>query len=127
VVFPPKEDICYATTNRQTAVKEIANQADLILVIGSENSSNSKRLAEVSKGKGVKAYLIDDVTKIQKEWLEGVKTVGITAGASAPEHLVQEVMDYFRKLGVLQVRELDVVPENVKFGLPPELQKVTSA
>jgi 4-hydroxy-3-methylbut-2-enyl diphosphate reductase len=71
--------------------------------------------------------LIDDVTKIQKEWLEGVKTVGITAGASAPEHLVQEVMDYFRKLGVLQVRELDVVPENVKFGLPPELQKVTSA
>ena len=127
VVFPPKEDICYATTNRQTAVKKIADRANLILVIGSENSSNSRRLAEVSQGKGVRAYLIDDVTKIKKEWLEGVKTVGITAGASAPEHLVQEVMDYFRRLGVSQVQELDVVPENVKFGLPPELQKVGNA
>lgn len=126
VTFPAKEDICYATTNRQIAVKDIASHADLILVVGSENSSNSKRLAEVSKGKGVKAYLIDDVTKIETGWLEGVKTVGITAGASAPEHLVQEVVDYFRKLGVSQIQEVDVIPENVKFGLPPELSKVVT-
>jgi 4-hydroxy-3-methylbut-2-en-1-yl diphosphate reductase len=98
----------------------------LILVIGSENSSNSRRLAEVSQGKGVKAYLIDDVTKINKEWLKGVQTVGITAGASAPEHLVQEVVDFFRKLGVSDIQEVDVVPENVKFGLPPELSKVVT-
>ena len=124
VVFPPKEDICYATTNRQIAVKDLAKKADLILVIGSENSSNSKRLAEVSKDKGVKAYLIDDVTKILPTWFEGVKTVGITAGASAPEHLVEEVIQYFRKLGVNTVREEESVQESVKFGLPPELTKV---
>lgn len=124
VVFPPKEDICYATTNRQTAVKEITNQADLILVIGSENSSNSKRLAEVSQVKGVRAYLIDDVTKIKEEWLKGVKSVGITAGASAPEHLVREVVDFFRDKGVSEISEVDVVPESVKFGLPPELSAV---
>lgn len=125
VVFPPKEDICYATTNRQAAVKEIAGSADLILVIGSENSSNSRRLAEVSRGKGVRAYLIDDVTKIQMEWLEGVKTVGITAGASAPEHLVQEVIDFFKKLGVSEIKEVDVIHEDVKFALPPELSTVS--
>lgn len=126
VVFPPKEDICYATTNRQIAVKEITAQADLILVIGSENSSNSKRLAEVSQDKGVKAYLIDDVSKIKMEWLEAVKTVGITAGASAPEHLVQEVIDFFRKLGVSEIQEVDAIHENVKFGLPPELSAVSA-
>ncbi len=124
VVFPQKEDICYATTNRQIAVKDLAKKADLILVIGSENSSNSKRLAEVSKDKGVKAYLIDDVTKINPAWFEGVKTVGITAGASAPEHLVEEVIQYFRKLGVTTVKEEESVQESVKFGLPPELTKV---
>ena len=123
VVFPPKEDICYATTNRQTAVKDIAKKADLILVIGSENSSNSKRLQEVSQDKGVRAYLIDDVTKIRQEWFEGVETVAITAGASAPEHLVQEVLAYFRRLGVSEVREEEVISEAVKFGLPPELSK----
>lgn len=125
VVFPPKEDICYATTNRQLAVKEIASSADLILVIGSENSSNSRRLAEVSQDKGVRAYLIDDVTKIQMEWLEGVKTVGITAGASAPEHLVQEVIDFFKNLGVSEIKEVDVIHEDVKFALPPELATVS--
>ncbi len=124
VVFPAKEDICYATTNRQIAVKDLAKKADLILVIGSENSSNSKRLAEVSKDKGVKAYLIDDVTKIIPTWFEGVKTVGITAGASAPEHLVEEVIQYFKKLGVSTVREEESIQESVKFGLPPELTKV---
>ena len=126
VIFPPKEDICYATTNRQIAVKEIATKADLILVIGSENSSNSKRLQEVSKDKGVQAYLIDDVTKIKPEWFEGVETVAITAGASAPEHLVQEVLTYFKKLGVSEVKEEEVISEAVKFGLPPELTKELS-
>ena len=126
VIFPPKEDICYATTNRQIAVKEIAKKADLILVIGSENSSNSKRLQEVSKDKGVQAYLIDDVTKIKPEWFEGVKTVAITAGASAPEHLVQEVLKYFRNLGVSEVKEEEVISEAVKFGLPPELTQELS-
>jgi 4-hydroxy-3-methylbut-2-enyl diphosphate reductase len=124
VTFPAKEDICYATTNRQIAVKEITQSADLILVIGSENSSNSKRLAEVSKDKGVKAYLIDDVTKIKPEWFENVATVGITAGASAPEHLVQEVVDYFRKMGVANIQEVLTIEENVKFGLPPELTQI---
>lgn len=127
VVFPAKEDICYATTNRQIAVKDIAKKADLILVIGSENSSNSKRLQEVSQDNGVRAYLIDDVSKIKPEWFEGVETVGITAGASAPEHLVKEVMEYFRKLGVSEVREEEVISEAVKFGLPPELTKGLSA
>jgi 4-hydroxy-3-methylbut-2-enyl diphosphate reductase len=122
VVFPPKEDICYATTNRQTAVKEISSEVDLILVIGSENSSNSRRLAEVSQDKGTRAYLIDDVTRIKPEWIEGVKTVGITAGASAPEHLVQEVLEFFRKMGIDKIQEVDAVPENVKFALPPELK-----
>jgi 4-hydroxy-3-methylbut-2-enyl diphosphate reductase len=127
VVFPPKEDICYATTNRQIAVKDITSQADLILVIGSENSSNSKRLAEVSQDKGVKAYLIDDVTKIRPEWFDGVETVGITAGASAPEHLVQEVIDYFRNLGVSEVEEIEAIHESVKFGLPAEMSKLPAA
>jgi len=127
VIFPPKEDICYATTNRQTAVKTITAEADLILVIGSENSSNSKRLAEVSKDNGVRAYLIDDVTKIEMEWLRGVKTVGITAGASAPENLIREVVDYFKELRVSTINEIDVVHENVKFNLPPELTKIPAA
>ena len=126
VIFPPKEDICYATTNRQIAVKEIAKKADLILVIGSENSSNSKRLAEVSQDKGVQAYLIDDVTKIKPEWFVGVETVAITAGASAPEHVVQEVLKYFKNLGVSEVKEEEVISEAVKFGLPPELTKELS-
>src|SRR3990167_617305 len=127
VIFPPKEDICYATTNRQTAVKQLTSKADLILVIGSENSSNSKRLQEVSQDKGVKAYLIDDVTKIDRNWLEGVETVGITAGASAPEHVVQEVIDYFRNLGVSDVQEIEAIHESVKFGLPPELSKLPAS
>lgn len=126
VIFPPKEDICYATTNRQIAVKGITSRADLILVIGSENSSNSKRLAEVSQDKGVKAYLIDDVTRIKKEWFDGVKTIGITAGASAPEHLVQEVIDYFRNSGVNVIEEVEAIQESVKFGLPSELSKISA-
>ncbi|OGR96359.1 MAG: 4-hydroxy-3-methylbut-2-enyl diphosphate reductase [Elusimicrobia bacterium RIFCSPLOWO2_01_FULL_64_13] len=127
VVFPPKEDICYATTNRQIAVKDIAARVDLILVIGSENSSNSKRLAEVSQGKGIKAYLIDDVSKIRPEWFLGVETVGITAGASAPEHLVGQVLDFFKRAGVSDIEEVQVIQESVKFGLPPELSRPAAA
>ena len=123
VTFPAKEDICYATTNRQIAVKDLSNQVDLILVIGSENSSNSKRLAEVSKDKGTKAHLIDDVSKIDPAWFDGVNVVGITAGASAPEHLVQGVLQYFKDLGVENIEEVETIKENVKFGLPPELSK----
>jgi len=121
--FPPKDDICYATQNRQLSVKQIAEKADLILVIGSENSSNSARLAEVSQVLGARAYLIDDVTKIKSEWLEGVRVVGITAGASAPENLVQEVVEYFKKLGANDVEEVEVVREEVHFGIPADLSR----
>lgn len=127
VVFPPKEDICYATTNRQRAVKALATQVDLVLVIGSHNSSNSRRLAEVSQACGARAYLIDDVQAIDTRWFTQTTRVGITAGASAPERLVQEVVDYFRAQGVQTIEELAVVPESVSFGLPRELKQATVA
>jgi 4-hydroxy-3-methylbut-2-enyl diphosphate reductase len=122
-VFPPKDDICYATQNRQVAVKQMAGTIDLLLVIGSPNSSNSMRLVEVAQADGVRAYLIDDVSEIDPGWLGGVRTVGITAGASAPEHLVQEAVDFFRRSGVSQVEKWDGIQEDVVFALPPEIQK----
>jgi len=122
-VFPPKDDICYATQNRQVAVKQMAGTIDLLLVIGSPNSSNSMRLVEVAQADGVRAYLIDDVSEIDPVWLEGARTVGITAGASAPEHLVQEAIDFFRRSGVSHVEEWDGIREDVVFALPPEIQK----
>jgi len=122
-VFPPKDDICYATQNRQMAVKEMAGSVDLLLVIGSPNSSNSMRLVEVAQAVGVRAYLIDDVSEIDPRWLEGVRTVGITAGASAPEHLVQETIAFFQPMGVSRVEELDGIREDVVFALPPEIQR----
>jgi len=122
VVFPPKEDICYATTNRQRAVKALAKQVDLVLVIGSHNSSNSRRLAEVSQACGAQAYLINDVQAIDAAWFTATTRVGITAGASAPERLVKEVVNYFRERGVKTVDELSVVPESVSFGLPREIK-----
>ncbi len=122
-VFPPKDDICYATQNRQMAVKEMAGSVDLLLVIGSPNSSNSMRLVEVAQAVGVRAHLIDDVSEIDPRWLEGVRTVGITAGASAPEHLVQETIAFFQPMGVSRVEELDGIREDVVFALPPEIQK----
>lgn len=122
-VFPPKDDICYATQNRQVAVKQMAGTIDLLLVIGSPNSSNSMRLVEVAQADGVRAYLIDDVSEIDPVWLEGARTVGITAGASAPEHLVQEAIDFFRRSGVSQVEKWDGIQEDVVFALPPEIQK----
>jgi len=121
LAFPSKEDICYATQNRQTALKELASRVDLILALGSQNSSNSKRLIEVAKGVGVRAYLIDDVSEINPAWLEGTRVIGVTAGASAPEHLVQGVVNHFKELGVIDIEEIEPIKEEVNFGLPQEL------
>ncbi len=118
---PTSDDICYATQNRQTAVKILAEDADLVLVLGSGNSSNSRRLREVAEGAGAKAHLIDDAMEINPAWLEGVECVAITAGASAPEYLVQQVVAYFRSLGVEHVEEVMAIEEKVTFVLPPEL------
>ncbi|MBI3297408.1 MAG: 4-hydroxy-3-methylbut-2-enyl diphosphate reductase [Elusimicrobia bacterium] len=122
---PPKDDICYATQNRQNAVKVLAPKVDVILVLGAPNSSNSVRLCEVAEARGRKAYLIERATDIQPEWLRGVKTLGLTASASAPEVLVQEVIDFCRsRLGVTKVVEDVTVEEDVHFSLPYELEKL---
>lgn len=121
MILPAKDDICYATQNRQQAVKAMAKEVDLVLVLGSSNSSNSNRLREVAASAGVKAMLIDHVSDITPAILDGVNRVGVTAGASTPEFLVQEVVDYCRQLGARKVKQLTVVEENVKFLLPPEL------
>jgi 4-hydroxy-3-methylbut-2-en-1-yl diphosphate reductase len=118
---PAAQDICYATENRQTAVKEVASEADLLLVVGSDNSSNSKRLTEVARNLGTSSHLIDSFRDIQAAWLEGVKTIALTAGASAPECLVQEVVEFLGTKGFENVKEVEVMPENVRFGLPPEI------
>jgi 4-hydroxy-3-methylbut-2-en-1-yl diphosphate reductase len=123
MVTPPSDDICYATQNRQTAVKQLAGQAELVLVLGSDNSSNSRRLREVAEASGVRAYLIESASQIDPLWLEGVRCVAVTAGASAPEHLVQEVVEYFKRMGVEQVKEIEAVEENVVFAPPPELTR----
>ncbi len=127
LITPTSDDICYATQNRQTAVKLLAEDVDLVLVLGSDNSSNSRRLREVAEGAGAKSFLIDDATEIKPEWLEGVECVAITAGASAPEYLVQQVLDYFRALGAENVEEVMAIDEKVTFLLPPELSKEMSA
>jgi 4-hydroxy-3-methylbut-2-enyl diphosphate reductase len=121
LVTPPSDDICYATQNRQWAVKLLAKQAEVILVLGSENSSNSRRLREVAEMSGARAYLIEDASKIDPAWLDQAQCVGITAGASAPEHLVQDVVAYFKARGVEQVEEIAPVEEKVTFAPPPEL------
>lgn len=118
---PHAQDICYATENRQVAVKEIASEADLLLVVGSENSSNSNRLVEVARNLRTQSHLIDSYRDIRAEWLNGVKTIALTAGASAPECLVEEVVKFLETKGFSNVRELEVMPENVRFGLPPEI------
>jgi len=118
---PAAQDICYATENRQTAVKQVASEADLLLVVGSDNSSNSKRLTEVARNLGTSSHLIDSFQDIKPEWLEDVKTIALTAGASAPECLVQEVVEYLGTKGFDNVREVEVMPEIVRFGLPPEI------
>ena len=121
IVGPEKADICYATTNRQRAVKRLLGRVDLLLVVGSRNSSNSKRLVEVARARGVSAHLIEDESAIEESWLEGVETVGLTSGASAPDSLVRRVVSWFRDRGVTQVDELEAPAENVSFRLPPEV------
>ncbi|NYT43279.1 4-hydroxy-3-methylbut-2-enyl diphosphate reductase [Alcaligenaceae bacterium] len=123
IVEPKKSDICYATQNRQDAVKIMAPQCDLVLVVGSPNSSNSNRLREVAERKGAAAYLIDTPDMIDPQWLAKTKRVGVTAGASAPEVLVEQVIARLKELGAASVRTLDGTPENVSFPLPKELSR----
>jgi 4-hydroxy-3-methylbut-2-enyl diphosphate reductase len=118
---PAAQDICYATENRQAAVKHIAQDAELLLVVGSVNSSNSNRLVEVARNLGTASHLIENFRAIQPEWLKGVRTLALTAGASAPECLVEEAVSFLVANGFTDVRELEVMPENVRFGLPPEI------
>jgi 4-hydroxy-3-methylbut-2-en-1-yl diphosphate reductase len=120
---PKKEDICYATSNRQWAVKEMLNEIDLLLVIGSRNSSNSNRLVEVAHANGVASHLIDDETEIDESWLVGISVVGVTSGASAPEKLVDRVCDWFRAQGVTEIEPYRLVEEDVEFRLPVELRR----
>jgi len=118
---PPAQDICYATENRQMAVKAVSECVDLLLVVGSQNSSNSKRLVEVGDNFGVRSYLVNDRSDVDARWLEGIRNVGVTAGASAPEHLVQELIEFLRDLGFHQMEEIELVDEDVRFSLPSEL------
>ncbi len=124
---PKSDDICYATQNRQDAVKQLAQQAELVLVVGSQTSSNSKRLVEVSKDRSVPAYLIDDVSEIDDSWFEGIGTVGLTSGASAPEVLVEQVLDHFRAAGVDRVETVMVIDEDVEFSMPSNLARKLAA
>ena len=123
IYAPKKEDICYATSNRQWAVKEMLAEIELLLVIGSHNSSNSNRLVEVARAGGVESYLIDDASEIDESWLDGVEVVGTTAGASAPEKLVDGVCNWFRARGVTDVEPYRLVSEDVEFRLPVELRR----
>ena len=128
IVGPHSQDICYATENRQVAVRNVAHDAGLVLVVGSTNSSNSNRLVEVSRNLGTMGYLIDNSQAIDPAWLKNVNTVAVTAGASAPEILVEDVVNYLRLNGFENVEEVEVMPENVRFGLPPEIvQAIGSA
>jgi len=113
---PPRDDICYATQNRQDAVKEIAGRADVVLVIGSDNSSNSNRLAEVSRELGTPAYLVDDETEVDPAWLEGAEVIGLTSGASAPEWLVEAMVRFLGERGATEVEEIRLAEENVRFS-----------
>jgi 4-hydroxy-3-methylbut-2-enyl diphosphate reductase len=124
ITGPRKDDICYATQNRQDSVKMLAQQCDLVIVVGSPNSSNSNRLREVAHNLNVPAYLVDNASELKPEWLQGKQRVGITAGASAPEVLVQEVIARLKEMGVVSVRELDGINENVVFPLPKSLSVI---
>ena len=127
IIGPRTDDICYATTNRQAAVKQMAPLCDLVLVIGSRNSSNSNRLVEVAREHGAQSHLIDNEAQVNEAWLEGVETVGITSGASAPEELVSRLVDYFRDRGVTDVSEFEVVQEDVRFMLPKTIRQALAA
>lgn len=121
IIGPPAQDICYATENRQLAVKAVAPLCELLLVVGSKNSSNSRRLVEVCEKAGVPAYLVDDKGEVKPEWLTGVKTVAVTAGASAPENLVQELIQALRRRGFASFEEMEIREEDVRFSLPSDL------
>ena len=125
--MPPKDDICYATQNRQDAVKALTAHIDVLLVLGAPNSSNSLRLCEVARSRNIPAYLIETAADIRNEWLEGVRVIGLTAGASAPEILVQQVIAFARDLGISEIEELDTVTEDVHFSLPHELGALSRA
>jgi 4-hydroxy-3-methylbut-2-enyl diphosphate reductase len=127
ITGPRTDDICYATTNRQAAVKQMAAECDLVLVIGSQNSSNSVRLVEVARDYGADAHLIDNATQVREEWLEGKQVVGISSGASAPEELVQRLVTFFRERGVEDVSEFKVVQEDVRFMLPKTIRQALAA
>ncbi len=127
ITSPKSDDICYATTNRQLAVKQLARECDLVLVIGSKNSSNSNRLVDVTRELGTASHLIDNADQVQEEWLDGVETVGITSGASAPEELVTALVEFFRGRGADEVRELRTVDEDVRFMLPKEIRTELAA
>jgi 4-hydroxy-3-methylbut-2-enyl diphosphate reductase len=127
ITGPRTDDICYATTNRQAAVKQLAQQSDLVLVIGSRNSSNSNRLVEVAREHGADSYLIDNESQVREEWFDGKRVIGITSGASAPEELVQRLVAFFRERGAQDVRELEVVSEDVRFMLPKAIRQAMAA
>jgi 4-hydroxy-3-methylbut-2-en-1-yl diphosphate reductase len=127
IVGPSRDDICYATQNRQAAVKTVAGDVDVLLVIGATNSSNANRLVEVSRTAGTRAYLINDVRDIRPEWIAGAGRIGVTAGASTPEVLVSETVEFLRTRGDVAVREVRVVEEDVRFALPQELERLAEA
>jgi 4-hydroxy-3-methylbut-2-enyl diphosphate reductase len=127
IVGPKTDDICYATTNRQQAVKALAGRCQLVLVIGSTNSSNSNRLVEVAREHGARSHLIDNSLQVDERWLDGVDTVGITSGASAPEELVEHLVEFFRERGATDISELRVVDEDVRFMLPGEIRERLAA
>ena len=123
LIDPPSDDICYATQNRQAAVKEIAPQCDVVIVVGSENSSNSVRLAEVAQEAGARSYRIDDAGQLQPEWLDGAESVEVTSGASVPESLVEQLLDALEELGFDEIELVKTVEESLIFALPPELRR----
>jgi 4-hydroxy-3-methylbut-2-en-1-yl diphosphate reductase len=125
IVGPRTDDICYATTNRQAAVKQLAGDCDVMLVIGSRNSSNSVRLVEVARDCGTEAHLIDTAEEVQEEWLRDARVVGISSGASAPENLVQELVELFRERGVTDISEFHVIREDVRFMLPKKIREAS--
>jgi 4-hydroxy-3-methylbut-2-enyl diphosphate reductase len=127
ITGPRTDDICYATTNRQAAVKQMATECDLVLVIGSQNSSNSQRLVQVARELGADSYLIDHAGQVRDEWIEGKRVVGISSGASAPDELVEELVGWFRDRGVADVSELEVVREDVRFMLPKKIRQALAA
>jgi 4-hydroxy-3-methylbut-2-en-1-yl diphosphate reductase len=127
ITGPRTDDICYATTNRQLAVKQMAEQCDLVLVIGSKNSSNSNRLVDVARDRGAASHLIDNETEVREEWLEGARVVGISSGASAPEELVSRLVDFFRARGTEDVSEFEVLREDVRFMLPKVVRQAAAA